>query len=110
MRQIQRMVTPQRIRRARALRAGRFAGGLIAAGWAVAFVVERGSWDVVISAFAFWLVTVLFLLAAWELLMLLTGAQGIGVLPRAKWITQLQTWLVPAGLVAGLLVGHYLWS
>jgi hypothetical protein len=53
---------------------------------------------------------VLFLLAAWELLMQLTGAPGIGVLPRAKWLAQLETWLVPAGLVAGLLLGHYVWS
>jgi hypothetical protein len=110
MQQVRRLVTPQRIRRARAVRAGRFASGLIAAGWAVAFIVARGNWDVVISAWAFWLMTVLFLLAAWELLMLLMGAQGIGVLPRAKWISQLETWLVPAGLIAGLLVGHYLWS
>jgi hypothetical protein len=110
MQQVHRLVTPQRIQRARSVRAGRFAGGLIAAGWAVAFLVARGNWDVVISAWAFWLVTVLFLLAAWEFVMLLTGAQGIGVLPRTKWISQLETWLVPAGLIAGLVVGHYLWS
>jgi fermentation-respiration switch protein FrsA (DUF1100 family) len=108
--QVRRLVTPQRIRRARAVRAGRFASALIASGWGVAFIVERGNWDVLIAAWAFWLVAVLFLLAAWELLMLLTGAQGIGVLPRAKWIAQLETWLVPAGLIAGLLIGHYLWS
>jgi hypothetical protein len=98
------------MRQARALRAGRFAGALIAAGWAVAFFVGRGSWDVIVAASAFWLVTVLFLLALWELLLLLTGAQGVGVLPRSKWTSRLQTWLVPAGLVAGLLIGHYGWS
>jgi hypothetical protein len=108
--QVRRVVTPQRIRRARAVRAGRFAGFLIGAGWVAAFLVFRGNWDVVISASAFWLVAVLFLLAAWELLMLLTGAQGIGVLPRGKWMSRLETWLVPAGLIAGLLFGHYLWS
>ena len=98
------------MRRARAAPAGRFAGGLIAVGWAAAFVLFRGNWDVVISASAFWLVAVLFLLAAWELLMLLAGMPGIAVLPRRKWMGQLQTWLVPAGLVAGLLFGHYLWG
>jgi hypothetical protein len=108
--EVRRLVTPQRIRRARAARAGRFAGALIAIGWAVAFIVFRGNWDVVISASAFWLVAVLFLLAAWELLLLLTGAQGIGVLPRGKWTSRLETWLVPAGLIAGLLFGHYLWG
>ena len=76
----------------------------------MAFGLGRSNWDVVISAFAFWLVAVLFFLAAWELLLQLTGAPGIGVLPRAKCLSQLETWLVPAGLVAGLLVGHYLWS
>jgi hypothetical protein len=64
----------------------------------------------VIAASAFWLVAVLFLLAAWELLMQLTGAPGIGVLPRGKWMARLETWLVPSGLVVGLLFGHYLWS
>jgi len=70
----------------------------------------RGNWDVVISASAGWLVTVLFLLAAWELLMMVAGMPGIAVLPRRKWVAQLETWLVPAGLVAGLLFGHYLWE
>jgi hypothetical protein len=107
---IGRVVTPQRVRRARAVRAGRLAGVLIAIGWGVAFLLWRGSWDVVISASACWLVAVLFLLAAWELLMMLTGSRDIGVLPRGKWLAQLETWLVPAGLVAGLLFGHYLWG
>jgi hypothetical protein len=98
------------MRRVRAAPAGRFAGALIAIGWAVAFVLFRGNSDVVISASAFWLVAVLFLLAAWELLMMAAGMPGIAVLARQKWIAQLETWLVPAGLVAGLLFGHYLWG
>jgi hypothetical protein len=110
MEQLRHAVTPARVRRARAFKAGRLAGVLMALGWDVAFVVWRGNWDVIISAAAFWLVTVLFLLSAWELLMLLTGAEGIGVLPRGKWMARLETWLVPAGLVAGLLLGHYLWA
>jgi hypothetical protein len=110
MQHVRRLVTPPRMRQARALKAGRFAGALVALGWAVAFVVERGNWDVIVSAWAFWLVAVLFLLALWELLLLATGAQGIGVLPRSKWTARLETWLVPAGLVAGLLIGHYVWS
>jgi hypothetical protein len=108
--QVRKIATPQRMRRARAVAAGRFAGALIAIGWAAAFILFRGNWDVVISASAFWLVAVLFLLAAWELLMLLAGMPGIAVLPRRKWMAQLQTWLIPAGLVAGLLFGHYLWA
>jgi hypothetical protein len=108
--QIRRIVTPARVRRARAVRAGRFAGALIAIGWAVAFALGRGNWDQVIAGSAFWLVAVLFLLAAWELVMLLTGAPGLGMLPRGKWMARVETWLVPAGLVAGLLFGHYLWS
>jgi hypothetical protein len=110
MEQMQRIVTPVRVRRARGVKAGRLAAGLIALGWALAFLVGRGNWEVVISASAFWLVAVLFLLAFWELLMLLTGAPSIGVLPRGKWLAQVETWLVPAGLVAGLLFGHYLWG
>lgn len=110
MEQVRRLVTPARVRRARAFKAGRLAGGLIAIGWALAFVVFRGNWDVAISAAAFWLVTVLFLLSAWELLLMLTGAEGIGVMPRGKWMSRLETWLVPAALVAGLLFGHYLWT
>jgi hypothetical protein len=108
--QVRKIATPQRMRRARAVPAGRFAGALIAIGWATAFVLFHGNLDVVISASAFWLVAVLFLLAAWELLMLLAGMPGIAVLPRRKWMAQLQTWLIPAGLVAGLLFGHYLWA
>jgi hypothetical protein len=108
--QLRRVATPQRMRRARSAPAGRFAGALIAAGWAAAFLLFRGNWDVVISASAFWLVAVLFLLAAWELFMIVAGMPGIAVLPRRKWMAQLQTWLVPAGLVAGLLFGHYLWG
>jgi len=107
--QLRRVATPQRMRRARAAPAGRFAAALIAMGWASAFLLFRGNWDVVISASAFWLVAVLFLLAAWELLMILAGMPGIAVLPRRKWMAQVETWLVPAGLVAGLLFGHYLW-
>ena len=107
---MRKIVTPARVHRARAVKAGRFAAALIALGWAVAFYAERGNWEVFISASAFWLVAVLFLLAFWELLMLLTGAPSIGVLPRAKWLASVETWLVPAGLVAGLLVGHYLWD
>jgi hypothetical protein len=42
--------------------------------------------------------------------MIVAGMPGIAVLPRRKWMAQLQTWLVPAGLVAGLLFGHYLWG
>jgi hypothetical protein len=110
MEQVRRIATPQRMRRARAAPAGRLAGVLIAIGWAVAFLLFRGNWDVVISASAFWLVAVLFLLASWELLMQLAGMPGIAVLPRRKWMAQLQTWLVPAGLIAGLLFGHYLWG
>jgi hypothetical protein len=110
MEQIRKVVTPARVRRARAVKAGRFAAALIALGWAVAFLSARGNWDVVISASAFWLVAVLFLLALWELVMLLTGAPSIGVLPRGKWLARVETWLVPAGLVAGLLLGHYAWS
>jgi len=98
------------VRRARAIRAGRVAGALIAAGWVVAFLVFRGNSDVLISAAAFWLVMVLFVLAAWELALMLTGARGIGVLPRNRWLLSIETWLVPGGLVAGLLFGHYLWS
>jgi len=98
------------MRRARAVPVGRFASALIGIGWAAAFVLFRGNFDVVISASAFWLVAVLFLLAAWELLMLLAGMPGIAVLPGRKWMAQLQTWLIPAGLVAGLLFGHYLWA
>ncbi|HEY1162665.1 MAG TPA: hypothetical protein VGF78_06340 [Candidatus Dormibacteraeota bacterium] len=108
--QIRRVATPQRMRRARAAPAGRLAGALIAIGWAAAFVIFRGNWDAVISASAFWLVAVLFLLAAWELLMMIAGMPGIAVLPRRKWVSQVETWLVPAGLVAGLLFGHYLWG
>jgi hypothetical protein len=108
--QVRRVATPQRMRRARSAPAGRLAGTLIAIGWALAFLIFRGNWDVVISASAFWLVAVLFLLASWELLMQLAGMPGIAVLPRRKWLAQLQTWLVPAGLVAGLLFGHYLWG
>ena len=107
---MRKIVTPARVHRARGVKAGRFAAALIALGWAVAFYAERGNWAVVISAWAFWLVAVLFLLAFWELLMLLTGAPSIGVLPRGKWLASVETWLVPAGLVAGLLVGHYLWD
>jgi hypothetical protein len=110
VRQVRRVATPQRLRRARAAPAGRFAGALIAVGWAGAFVLFRGNWDVVISASAFWLVAVLFLLAGWELLMMAAGMPGIAVLPRRKWMAQLETWLVPGGLVAGLLFGHYLWG
>jgi hypothetical protein len=110
MEQVRRVVTPARVRRARAVRAGRLAAALIAIGWAVVFGLGRSNWDVVISGCAFWLVAVLFLLATWELLMQLTGSPGIGVLPRGKWLSQLETWLVPAGLLAGLLLGHYLWS
>jgi hypothetical protein len=108
--QVRRIVTPARVRRARAVRAGWFAGALIAVGWAAAFVFGRGNSDQVIAASAFWLVAVLFLLSAWELVMLLTGAPSLGVLPRGKWLARVETWLVPAGLVAGLLFGHYLWS
>jgi hypothetical protein len=108
--QVQRIATPQRMRRARAAPAGRFAGALIGIGWAGAFLLFRGNWDVVISASAFWLIAVLFLLAAWELLMMLAGMPGIAVLPRRRWMAQLETWLVPAGLAAGLLFGHYLWG
>lgn len=104
------MVTAERVRKARAAPAGWLAVALIAIGWAVAIVAFQGNWDVGISAAAFWLVAVLFLLAAWELLMLIAGRPGIAVLPRNKWIASLQTWLVPAGLVAGLLFGHYLWG
>jgi len=110
VKQVRRIATPQRMRRARAAPAGRFAGALIALGWAGAFVLFHGNWDVVISASAFWLVAVLFLLAAWELLMMVAGRPGIAVLPRQKWMAQLQTWLVPGGLIAGLLIGHYLWD
>ena len=110
IKQVQRVATPQRMRRARAAPAGRFAGALIAIGWAGAFVLFRGNWDVVISASAFWLVAVLFLLAGWELLMMVAGMPGIAVLPRGKWMAQLQTWLVPGGLVVGLMFGHYLWN
>jgi hypothetical protein len=98
------------MRRARAAPAGRLAGVLIAIGWALAFALFRGNSDAVISASAFWLVAVLFLLAAWELLMMAAGMPGIAVLPRRKWLSQLETWLVPAGLVVGLLFGHYLWA
>jgi hypothetical protein len=108
--QVRRLATPQRMRRARAAPAGRLAGALVTVGWAGAFVLLRGSWDVVISASAFWLVTVLFLLAAWELLMMVAGMPGIAVLPRRKWMAQLETWLVPGGLIAGLVFGHYLWG
>lgn len=107
--QVRRIATPARLHRARAAPAGRLAGALIAIGWAAAFVVFRGNSDVVISASAFWLVAVLFLLATWELLMMLAGQPGVAVLPRQRWMTQIQTWLVPAGLVVGLLFGHYLW-
>ncbi|HEY8634500.1 MAG TPA: hypothetical protein VIO34_06025 [Candidatus Dormibacteraeota bacterium] len=110
MEQVRRIVTPARVRRARAVKAGRFAGALIAIGWAIAFVLGRGNWDQVIAASAFWLVAVLFLLSGWELVMLLTGAPSLGVLPRGKWLARVETWLVPAGLVTGLLFGHYLWS
>lgn len=110
MDQVRRVASPQRVRRARAVRAGRLAAALIAIGWVFAFLIWRGNWDVVISASACWLVVVLFLLAAWELLMMFTGARDIGVLPRGKWLAQFETWLVPAGLVAGLLFGHYLWT
>jgi hypothetical protein len=81
---VRRIVTPARVHRARAVRAGRLAGGLIAIGWAVAFVAGRGNWDVVISTSAFWLVAVLFLLSAWELVMLLTGGGGIRRAPAGK--------------------------
>ena len=108
--QIRRVATPQRMRRARSAPAGRLSGALIAIGWAAAIVVFRGNSEVVISASAFWLVAVLFLLAAWELLMMIVGMPGIAVLPRRKWMSQVETWLVPAGLVAGLLFGHYLWG
>ena len=110
MEQFRSLVTPARVRQARAVKAGRLAGALIALGWAVAFVIWRGNWDVIISASACWLVTVLFLLSAWELVLLVTGAEGVGVLPRGKWLARLETWLVPAALVAGLLFGHYLWD
>jgi hypothetical protein len=110
MDRVRRIVTPARVRRARGVKAGRFAGALIAVGWAAAFVVGRGNWDQAIAASAFWLVAVLFLLSAWELVLLLTGAPGLGVLPRSKWLARVETWLVPGGLVAGLLFGHYLWS
>ena len=107
--QVRRIATPARMRRARAAPAGRFAGGLIGTGWGAAFVLFRGNSDVVISASAFWLVAVLFLLAAWELLLMLAGKPGVAVLPRQKWMAQVQTWLVPAGLVVGLLFGHCVW-
>ena len=110
VRQVRRVATPQRMRRVRAAPAGRYAGALIAVGWAGAFILFRDNWDVVISASAFWLVAMLFLLAAWELLMMAAGMPGIAVLPRRKWLAQLETWLVPGGLVAGLLFGHYLWG
>jgi hypothetical protein len=42
--------------------------------------------------------------------MLLTGMPGIAVLPRNKWLSQIETWLVPGALVVGLLFGHYLWG
>jgi hypothetical protein len=108
--QVRRFATPARMHRARAAPAGRFAGALIGVGWAAAFALFRGNPDVVIVASAFWLVTVLFLLASWELLMMAAGMPGIVVLPRRKLMAQLETWLVPAGLVAGLLFGHYLWG
>jgi hypothetical protein len=108
--QVRRLATPERMRRARAAPAGRFAGALIAIGWAGAFLLFRGNSDVVITASAFWLVAVLFLLGAWELLMMAAGMPGIALLPRRKWMAQVETWLVPAGLVAGLLLGHYLWG
>jgi hypothetical protein len=98
------------MRRARAAPAGRFAGVLIGIGWAAAFVLFRGNRDVAVSAAAFWLVAVLFLLAGWELLMMAARMPGIAVLPGRKWLGQVETWLVPAGLIAGLLFGHYLWS
>ena len=110
MQQVRRFVTAARVRRARAVKAGRFAGALIAVGWAIAFVLGRGNWDQVIAASAFWLIAVLFLLSTWELALLLTGAPSLGVLPRNKWLARVETWLVPGGLVAGLLFGHYLWS
>jgi hypothetical protein len=110
MDRVRRIVTPARVRSARAVKAGRFAGALIAVGWAAAFVLARGNWDQVIAASAFWLVAVLFLLSAWELMLLLTGAPSLGVLRRNKWLARVETWLVPGGLVAGLLFGHYLWS
>jgi hypothetical protein len=102
--------TERTVRRARAIRAGRVASVLIAIGWAGAFIAFRGNWDVVISAAAFWLVFVLFVLAAWELVLMLTGSRDIGVLPRNKWLLSIETWLVPAALVVGLFFGHYLWS
>jgi hypothetical protein len=110
MERVRRIVNPARLRTARAVKAGRFAGALIAAGWAVTLVLGHGNWDQVIAASAFWLVAVLFLLSAWELVLLLTGAPTLGVLPRSKWLARIETWLVPGGLVAGLLFGHYLWS
>jgi hypothetical protein len=110
MEQFRSLVTPTRVRQARSVKAGRLAGALIALGWAAAFLIWRSNWDVVISGSAFWLVTVLFLLSAWELVLLVTGAEGVGVLPRGKWLARLETWLVPAALVAGVLFGHYLWG
>jgi hypothetical protein len=108
--QVRRLATPQRMRQARAAPAGRLAGALIGIGWAAVFFLSRGNSEVIIAASAFWLVTVLFLLASWELLMMAAGMPGIAVLPRQKWKAQLETWLVPAGLVGGLLIGHYLWG
>jgi L-lactate dehydrogenase (cytochrome) len=83
-------------------------GCLLAAGWVVAAFVWWGSWAVAISAAACWLVTTLFLLAAWELVLLLGLGPGIQVLHRETALAALRPWLIPAAVVVGLLFGHYL--
>jgi hypothetical protein len=98
------------LHRARAYPAGWLAAGLLAAGWVVAAFVWWGSWAVAISAAACWLVTTLFLLAAWELVLLLGLGPGIQVLHRETALAALRPWLIPAAVVVGLLFGHYLWD
>jgi hypothetical protein len=99
-----------RVRRARAVPAGRVAAALLGVGWVGAAVIWHSTLDVAISAAATWLVTVLFLLAAWELALMLAGARAVTLVAQNPWLRRLESGLVPVGLLAGLLFGHYLWT
>jgi hypothetical protein len=101
---------PTLLHRARALRAGRLAAVMIGLGWATAAVIWWGRWEVLISSAACWMVTVFFILAAWELMLLWRFGLSMLVIDREALLARLQPWLVPAALVAGLLFGHYLWG
>lgn len=73
-------------------------------------VDSRGT---VLSLLGLWLVFCLWILASFDLavrLVLLKRGIGFIALPGAfRWPSRLLPWLVLAGFVPGLIVGHLLW-